>query len=51
MGTQQENEKEARRIVLPMAWVTGCTYGVKGREVGDFGGSSLEPPRRWRGTQ
>ena len=27
------------------------TYTVKGSEIGDFGGSSLEPPRRWPGAQ
>ena len=24
---------------------------VKGGEISDFGGGSLEPPRRWRGAQ
>ena len=32
----------------------GCicrtTYGVKGSEISDFGGSSLEPPRPWLGA-
>eukprot|EP00964_Phaeocystis_antarctica_P013658 scaffold7495_cov53-Phaeocystis_antarctica.AAC.2 len=27
------------------------TYMVEGSGIGDFGGGSLEPPRRWLGSQ
>ena len=30
--------------------VTLCACMVKGGEIGDFGGGSLEPSRRWRGA-
>ena len=37
--------RDQRRLEDDLAYI------IKGGEIGDFGGGSLEPPRRWLGAQ
>ena len=44
LGNQLAHPLEANLGVLGVAW------RVRGGEIGDIGGGSLEPPRRWLGA-